>query len=100
MGVFRFERRPLADGGKNMLEFDSSYDRAISHAFGYEEGSVELRQKSADAARIIYDVYARDHRGGDNAPPKPLTKRGVLFTLTPAEIRRRQDQYLDMSPVR
>jgi hypothetical protein len=94
VGVFRFERVPEQKGGKNVLEFDSSHDRAIARAFGYAEGSVEIRETERDGdRRIIYDVFARDYGEG-----KPLTKRGRLLTLTPLEIRRRQDANLSMSP--
>lgn len=101
MGAFRFERLPEIKGGKNVLEFDSSYDRAISRAFGWEEGSVEIREiENLQDRRIIYEVSARDHRNREDDPPKPLVKRGRLLTLTRLEVRRRMDANIPMSPRR
>lgn len=100
MGAFRFERVPEVRGGRNVLEFDSSYDLAISRTFGYKEGTVEIRETERDGdARVFYDVLARDYNA-EGEEEKPLVKRGRLITLTPEECRRRQDQYLDFSPVR
>jgi len=99
VGSRRFERQPEIKGGKNILEFDSSPDRALAKAFGWEEGSTELRLTESRERVEIFDVYARDH-SKEGSDPKPLTKRGVLRCLTAAEIRRRQDQYLPMSPAK
>lgn len=92
MGAYRFERQPPVDGGRNALEFDSSADRAIARAFGYEEGSVELTEKSRSDTVVVFDVAARQHRGGADKPPKPLRRVGILKCMTRDEIWRRQTQ--------
>lgn len=97
VGSSRFERQPEVLGGKNVLEFDSSADRAITRAFGWEEGSMELREIERTDSKITYEVLTRDHRS-DPETPKPLLRRGILMTRPRAEIRRRQDQNLPMSP--
>lgn len=91
MGAFRFERVPSVDGARNIIEFDSSYDRAIATAFGWELGSVELRETSRRDDYIIYDVYARTNRGDPDDPPTRLEKRGVLSTMTKSAINDRLD---------
>lgn len=84
MASCRFEREPVVEGGKNVLEFDSSHDRALSRAFGWEEGSVELREISRTEQQIDYEVFSRSHGG------TKLIRRGVLKQIPGAEILRRQ----------
>jgi hypothetical protein len=90
VGAFRYERIPAVKGSaKNVIEFDSSADLAISRAYGYENGSVELRETDRNETRIVFDVFARDHRAEEGDPPKPLTKRGRLTCLTRDEAWKR-----------
>lgn len=91
MGAFRFERQPpIARSNKNVIEFDSSAELAIGRAFGYDPKTIELRETSRTDAQVNFDVYAAEF-SADDAPPKPLLRRGILKTITRQEMRRRQD---------
>lgn len=91
MGSCRYERIPaVPNATNNVFEFDSSHDRAIAKKYGYELGSVELKEVDANPRRTVYEVSARGARG-ENDPQKPLMKVGRLTVLTKDEILRRQD---------
>jgi hypothetical protein len=95
VGSCRFERVPPIEGSnKNIIEFDSSADRAIARQYGYDIPSVELRETSRDEQYISYDVYSRQF-SGEGQPEKPLQFR--LTQLTRAEIRERNSGALSFA---
>lgn len=77
MGSIRFERQPPLEGStKNIIEFDSSYDRAVTRVHGWEEGTCELNLVYEDEHKRVWELYARGF-GETKA-----TKRGLLSALT------------------
>lgn len=84
----QFERIPHVKGGKNLIQFDSSPDRAIARNFGYKEGTVELREIARTEAQVDYEVWARENYT-DGQEPKALRKRGVLKHIPREEMLRR-----------
>lgn len=92
MGSIRFERIPPVEGStKNIIEFDSSYDRAIARHLGLEEGSIELNLVSEDETKRVWEVFGRGFRPTPESDPQPLLKRGRMTALTLDEIWSRTD---------
>lgn len=94
MGAFRFEREPpVPNSNKNVIEFDSSAERAIGRAYGLDPATVELRERERVGGQINYDVWASEYTP-EGQPQRELMRRGTLKILTRAECRRIQDDQI------
>lgn len=89
MGTSRFERQPaVPNSNKNVIEFDSSPERAIGRAHGWDPETVTLTEVSRTKEQINFDVHAAEY-SFEGEPPKKSVRRGILKVLTREEIRLR-----------
>lgn len=90
MGAHRFEREPpVPNSNKNVIEFDSSAERALSRAYGWDESSVLVMETERTDSVVTLEVYAAEYPGSEG-DFKPSSFRGRLRCLTRDEAWRQQ----------